>query len=66
MHFESHFFADPTRRRVWLLTKALEEHSLQEALRLVQAVEAFLTGTRDEGAAQPSGIQAHQRSRSLH
>jgi hypothetical protein len=46
--------ADPACRRILLLMKALEHNSLPEALRLAQAVEAFLTGKGDE-MPQPSG-----------
>jgi hypothetical protein len=38
------FLDDPARRRVWLLTKALEGAPLAEALAMAKAAEAFLTG----------------------
>jgi hypothetical protein len=41
-------FDEPPRRRWWLLSKALEAAPLDEALRLAQAAEDFLTG-RPEG-----------------
>jgi hypothetical protein len=34
---------DPTRRRFWLLIKALENAPLREALALAKATEAFVT-----------------------
>jgi len=65
MVFDSRFWADPARRRVLLLTKALEHNSLAEALRLAQAAESFVTGRSDE-MPQLSGTHRHQLSRSLH
>src|SRR5262249_26837727 len=35
---------DPALRRSWLLSKALENAPLREALRLAQAADNFLTG----------------------
>jgi hypothetical protein len=58
-------FADPTRRRIFLLAKALEHNSLPEALRLAQAAETFLTGTAGE-MPQLSSLHTHQLSGSLH
>jgi hypothetical protein len=57
--------ADPARRRIFLLTKALEQNPLPEALRLAQAAEAFLTGKGDE-MPRLSDAQVHQLSRSFH
>jgi hypothetical protein len=39
---------DPADRRRWLLTKALENASLQEALALAQAAEDFISGKPPE------------------
>jgi hypothetical protein len=58
-------FADPTRRRIFLLATALEHNPLPEALRLAQAAEAFLTGTGRE-MRQLSGLHTPQLSGSLH
>jgi hypothetical protein len=38
------FLDYPARRRVWLLTKALEGAALGEALAVAKEAEAFLTG----------------------
>ena len=35
---------DPSRRRSWLLAKALETHPLDQALDLARVAEAFITG----------------------
>jgi hypothetical protein len=53
MELES-IFAEPELRRCWLLSKALESASLDEALRLARAAEGFL------GAGQPSALP-HER-----
>ena len=45
---------DPIRRRCWLLSKALEIGSLQDAVRLAQEADAFvLQGRGDKFAAPP-------------
>jgi hypothetical protein len=46
--FDLNLFADTTLRRRWLLAKALEHATLEEALRLAQAAEAFVTEKHDE------------------
>jgi hypothetical protein len=57
--------ANPARRRMFLLTKALEHNSLSEALRLAQAAEAFLTG-RGAEMAHSSDPHTSQFSGLLH
>jgi hypothetical protein len=57
-------WADPARRRMLLLAKALEHKSLPEALRLAQAAEAFVTGGGE--VPQLSAPHTHQLSGSLH
>ena len=44
-------FDEPPRRRWWLLSKALESAPLDEALKLAQAAENFLTGGLGEDVA---------------
>lgn len=46
-------FTEPTLRRCWLLNKALEDASLEQALRLALAADAFL------GASQPPAKNGH-------
>jgi hypothetical protein len=45
---------DPVRRRSWLLAKALESHSLDQALKLARAAEAFIIGSSSSETAAPS------------
>ena len=55
--FELSTLDDPTGRRRWLLTKALETAQLSEALALAQAAEDFLAGRAQrtaERAPEPS------------
>jgi hypothetical protein len=62
------WFADPVRRRMWLLTKALEDAPLLEALAQANEAEAFLAervGVRHEGAAA-CRLTVHQLSTSIH
>jgi hypothetical protein len=59
-------FADPTRRRIFLLAKALEHNSLPEALRLAKAAEAFVTETGGEMRQQLSRPHTPQLSGSVH
>jgi hypothetical protein len=40
-------FASPARRRIWLLTKALEDAPLDVALVRAKSAEAFVTGCTD-------------------
>jgi hypothetical protein len=47
---------DPCRRRVWLLTKALEGAPLDEALARAKEAEAFLTG---RAVVSQQGAVAH-------
>jgi hypothetical protein len=42
-------FGNPNRRRVWLLSKALECHALSEALELAKIAERFICGGRPQG-----------------
>jgi hypothetical protein len=60
------FLDDPARRRVWLLTKALEGAPLAEALAMAKAAEAFLTGravmSQREAAAHRSIELLHSHS----
>lgn len=58
-------FADPTRRRIFLLAKALEHNSLPEALRLAKAAEAFVTATGGD-LRQLFGPHTPQLSDSVH
>jgi hypothetical protein len=59
------WFADPARRRLFLLVRALEHKPLAEALCLAQAAEAFVTG-KGVDLPQLSGPHTHQPARSLH
>ena len=45
-------FAHPLRRRWWLITKALESAALDDALKIAQAVDKFLTSGDVEGLDQ--------------
>src|SRR6185312_12460303 len=57
---------DPSYRRHWLLTKALEENvPLAKALQLAQAAEEFLLGTASRTAAsdwlhQSEAVPSHE------
>lgn len=48
-------FEDSARRRLWILTKALETLPLTEALRLAQTVEDFLLARDGAEASPPIG-----------
>ena len=50
--FDVSGFADPVRRRMWLLTNALKDLPLGEALQLAKLAEDFVT-KRDGAAIQP-------------
>lgn len=60
MDFDVSWFADPARRRMWLLNKALEKAPLGEALTLARRAEAFLAGRverrQEDIAAHPSTV----------
>jgi hypothetical protein len=45
---------DPVRRRCWLLSKALEIGSLQDAVRLAREADAFVLLGRDDKIAGPA------------
>jgi hypothetical protein len=59
--FDVSCFADPVRRRTWLLTNALKDLTLGEALQLAQAAEDFVT-KRDVAALPPHIAYTHQGS----
>ena len=46
---------DPVHRRSWLLAKALESYSLDQALDLARSAETFITGSRGEPDPVPRG-----------
>jgi hypothetical protein len=59
----------PARRRQWLLFKALEAAPLDEALRMAEAAEAFLTTGRGTYAPRlilPAGITPCETSILIH
>ncbi|HYM71835.1 MAG TPA: hypothetical protein VET89_02565 [Stellaceae bacterium] len=45
----SSLFDHPAHRRLWLLLKAMESRPLADALKLAQAVEAFIAVADDIG-----------------
>jgi hypothetical protein len=53
MSSQSSLFEDLPRRRLWLLSKALEAVPLREALELAQAVENFLDGAPPSDGSLP-------------
>ena len=61
-------FGDPSRRRCWLLARALESAPLDEALALAKEAEAFLMRSAD--ASEEDLVACHaalvQPSTSLH
>jgi hypothetical protein len=59
-------FCDPTRRRCWLLSKALEGAHLDEALALAKGAEEFLTGRAGASEAVSVHLATSQLSTRIH
>ena len=61
MSSQSSLFDDVPRRRLWLLSKALEAVPLKEALQLAQAAQDFLDGASpsDVSLASSSATRAN-------
>jgi hypothetical protein len=55
-------FGSPERRRVWLLSKALECRALSEALELAKVAERFICGDRSLGADGNAEADANAES----